>query len=465
LSLGNTAYGKEKIRELLRDVKSIYFLGIGGINMSALARMTVAQGLRAGGYDRTRSGITEKLEKSGIEVFYELDPEHLSGYGALVYTVAISEDNPEYLRAQELQIPVISRADYMGYIMSGYRERIGISGMHGKSTTTAMVASVFEYGGADPTVLSGAELKGIESSYREGGLDNLVFEACEYKDSFLEFYPSVAIVLNIDLDHLDYFSGIGHIRSSFTKFINKCRDGGTVVLNFDDADVRAVASEYKGNLVTFGVDSGDVDYRAVNIEYCGRKCGFDLLFKNDFFCHIDLSVTGEHYVRDALAAAAAAASCGISKDGIIKGLSSFTGVHRRMEYRGKYFGADVFDDYAHHPKEIRSTFSAVEKMGYNNVWCIYQPHTYSRTATLYDDFISAFSDYKVNVIFSDIFAARETNKWGVSSEKLAEEIPGAKYYSDHEGIIGFLKSNVKDGDAVIVMGAGDICSILEEMKL
>lgn len=433
--------------------------------MSALARMTVAQGIRAGGYDRTRSAITEKLENLGMEVFYELDTEHLNGYGALVYTVAIGEDNIEYLRAVELGIPVISRADYMGYIMSGYTERIGVSGMHGKSTTTAMVASVFEYGGGDPTVLSGAELKGIESSYRGGGIDNLVFEACEYKDSFLEFYPSVALILNIDLDHLDYFSGIEHIRSSFSKFLNKCDDTGTAVLNFDDKNIRMVADEYKGNIVTFGVDSEDVDYRAVNIEYNGKVCGFDLLYKGEFYCHIDLSVSGEHYVRDALAAAAAAASCGIGKDGIIKGLATFAGVHRRMEYRGKYFGADVFDDYAHHPKEIRSTFSAIEKMGYNNVWCVFQPHTYSRTATLYDDFVSAFSEYNINVILSDIYAARETNQWGVSSEKLADDISNAHYFGTYNEILSFLKSGIKEGDSIIIMGAGDICSILGEMGL
>ncbi len=465
MSLQNTEYGKEKISELLKDAKNIYFLGIGGISMSALAKMTAAQGFCAEGYDRVESKITKKLEDAGISVYYELDPSRIEKYDALVYTVAISEDNPEYLRAKEIGIPVISRADYLGYIMSSYKNRIGISGMHGKSTTTAMVASVFDAGCADPTVLSGAELKGIESSYKAGGMENFIFEACEYKDSFLEFYPSVAVVLNIDLDHLDYFSGLDHIKRSFTKFVSRCGDSGMAVLNFDDQNVRDVAKNFMGKTVTFGVESDDVDYRAVNIKHENRRSSFDIVCPDTHTCHIELGVMGEHYVMDAIAAATAGFSCGISEEGVKKGLLAFNGIRRRMDYRGKFNGADVYDDYAHHPVEIKSTLKSAEKLGYDKIWCVYQPHTYSRTAALYDDFVSVFNEVDANMIFADIYAAREVNEWGVTSEKLSSDIKDSKYFSSHEEILEYLKENVRENDAVIIMGAGDIYCIFDKMSL
>ena len=463
MSLQNTEYGKDKVSELLKDAQNIYFLGIGGISMSALAKMTVAQGFCAGGYDRVESNITKKLEDLNIPVYYELDPSRVEKYDALVYTVAISEDNPEYLKAKEIGIPVISRADYLGYIMSSYKKRIGISGMHGKSTTTAMVASVFDAGDADPTVLSGAELKGIESSYKAGGIDNFIFEACEYKDSFLKFYPSVAVVLNIDLDHLDYFSGLDHIKRSFSNFISKCGKDGVAVLNFDDANVRDVAKDYSGKKVTFGIEADDVDFRAVNIKHENRRSCFDIICPDMRVCHIELGVMGEHYVMDALAAAATGFTCGITDDGVKKGLLTFNGIRRRMDYRGKFEDADVYDDYAHHPTEIRSTLKSAEKLGYDKIWCVYQPHTYSRTAALYDDFVSAFNDVESNMIFTDIYAARETNEWGITSEKLASDVEGSKYFSAYDEIIGYLKQNVSKNDAIIIMGAGDIYCIFYQM--
>ena len=468
MSIANTHFGAEGIKKLLDGCRSIFFIGIGGINMSSLAHISHVRGYKVGGSDRTGTALTERLAGEGIEIKLGHSADNMIGYDAVVYTVAISEDNPELVYAKEHDLPCISRADFLGYIMTGYSHRIGVSGMHGKSTCTSMLAHVFMDSDADPTVMSGAELSEMGGAYRIGSSENFIFEACEYMDSFLSFYPSIAVVLNIEMDHVDYFHSMEQINASFAAFMDRTllSDGDRrAVLNFDDANVRALADSFAGEVVSFGVNSCSATYRACNIRYPRGRASFDILFGGVFVSHVDLSVPSEHNVYNALAAFAAAHSLGLETDGIVKGLGSFVGAKRRMEYKGKMGGADVYDDYGHHPTEVASTLVGVAKMGYERVWCVYQPHTYSRTAELIEDFARAF-DSADRVILADIYAARETNTYGISSARVASLIgERAEYIDSFEKIAAHLRANVKEGDVVVIMGAGDIYKLFSHLEM
>ena len=471
MSLPNTHFGAEYISDLLKDGgKTIFFVGIGGISMCSLAYISKLRGHSVSGYDRTPSKITRDLEASGIPVWYENDEAHIYGADVVVYTVAIPEDTPEYKGALERGIPCISRADYLGYLMSGYSESIGVSGMHGKSTTTAMLEKVFAVAGKDPTVSCGAVMKDTGSAHRIGSDATFIFEACEYMDSFLDFYPTTAVILNIEMDHVDYFHSMEQIEESYSKFAAKTGEDGFAVVNCRDKNVMKAIADYKGRLVTFGVESPDADYSAQNISY-SHGCGvFDIYYRGGFLCHTELKVFGKHSVCDALAAAAAAHVSGIDPEDIAKGLSSYEGAARRMEYFGKArTGADVYSDYAHHPTEIKTTLSAAGEMDHDRVICVFQPHTYSRTKELFDDFAAALSDNCcTEIVLSKIYSARETDTLGVSSQLLAKKIrkTGKKAicFEDFTDIANYLKETTKEGDMIIIMGAGDIPAVIELIK-
>lgn len=464
MSVQNTHFGAEKIKELLNDCKSIFFIGIGGVNMSSLALIAHKRGYKTGGSDRTATVVTENIEKNGIQVFYNHDAENISGYDAVVYTVAISENNPEYVSANEKGIPCISRADFMGYLMTGYRRRIGISGMHGKSTCTSMCASVFMNADTDPTVLSGASLKIMGGAYRVGGNENFVFEACEYMDSFLDFYPTIAVILNVEMDHVDYFESMDHIYSSFGKFADiAASEKGCVVYNSDDLNVNKSLENFNGRRISFAINDKQATFRAEDVTYNNGYAEFDVMLENEEFCHVKLAVTGEHNVYNALATCAVAYLCGIGGEKIVSGLADFTGADRRMEYKGKWLDADVYDDYGHHPTEIKRTLEGAAAMGYNRVFCVFQPHTYSRTRWLFDDLIQSFSSID-KAIIADIYAARETDNGEVSAEAVADAISNAEYVGDMEAISEYLKKELKEGDLLVVMGAGDIYKLFNYMK-
>ena len=457
MAVNNTHLGAEGIARALEGKKAIYFLGIGGITMSSLAHVTHMHGFKVGGSDRTLSALTERLAKEGIEVFEGHRAEQLDGYDALVYTVAVSADTPELVRAKERGIPIISRSDYLGYIMRAYTNRVGLSGMHGKSTATSMTTEVFLAGEADPTIISGAELSSMHGAYRIGGKDNFVFESCEYMDSFLDFYPTIAVVLNIELDHVDYFKDLDHVKRSFRSYIEKTCGCGCAVLNADDENVTDMAKGFKGSVLTFGVKK-EADIMAKNISYEGGVASFDL-------CHgsmkkrVKLSVSGEHNVYNALAAAACGILCGLKSDLIVKGLSNFKGASRRLEYKGEVNGARVYDDYAHHPTEIAATLRTVRLMGAKRVICVYQPHTYSRTKGLYKEFVEALSLCDIPIL-ADIYAARETFTFGVSSEGLAKDIgEKALYFESFEKIANYINANAEKGDIILTMGAGNITAL------
>lgn len=425
--------------------------------MSSLAHISLEAGHRVSGSDRVSSPVTEKLCSAGARVFIGHSAKNIEGADAVVYTAAIPENNPELCAAKEAGIPLIYRADYLGYIMSRYKTRIGISGMHGKSTATAMTTGVFMAANTNPTVVSGAaspELDGY--AYRTGADDFFIMEACEYCDSFLSFTPNIAVVLNIEMDHPDYFKDIEQIKDSFRRYIS-IAEGGYAVINGDDPLSLEVAEGFVGKVIKFGVGVGELDYTAKNIDTSDGYSEFDIFAHGKLFAHAKLGVTGEHNIMNALASAAVADICGLSPDSVRRGLESFKGAGRRMEYRGKIFGAALYDDYAHHPTEIKATLKGAIKAAKGDVWCVYQPHTYTRTAELFDEFTRSFDGVKA--VFADIYAAREVNTTGISSKMLADKVDGAVYIESFEKIADYLEENVKAGDTVIVMGAGDIIKL------
>ncbi|MCI8386946.1 MAG: UDP-N-acetylmuramate--L-alanine ligase [Clostridiales bacterium] len=461
-----TSYSIEKISEIFsQKSRSVYFIGIGGISMSSLAHIAMERGCHVGGYDRTPSDLTRALESCGIEINYTLSPDHIENYDVIVYTAAIKPDNPELARALECdrrgEKYCIYRADFLGWLMSACKNRIGVAGMHGKSTASSMVAQVFLAAELDPTIVLGAELSSIGGAYRIGSRDNFIMEACEYQDSFLSFTPNIAVVLNIDLDHTDYFSGIEQIIESFRKYLAIAADGYAVV-NIDDANVRTAIESYTGTIVSYGLES-DADFTADNISYDHGHPEFDIIKRGSKLCHVKLAVTGRHNIMNALASAAAADICGVAPEAISRGLASYAGAKRRMELKGSFTtesGASIplYDDYAHHPTEIRATLSGAKSLGYDRVWVVFQPHTYSRTSSLFDEFAGSF--YGVNAIFADIYAAREVNTFGVSSEQLAKAADGV-YLPSLDEIAEYLRKTLTDGDMLIVMGAGDIIKLDE----
>ena len=463
MAVNNTHFGAEDIARKLAGKKSVYFLGIGGITMSSLAHVTSLHGFRVGGSDRTLSPLTERLANEGIEIFEGHKAEQIDGYDALVYTVAVSNDTPELVRARERSIPIISRSDYLGYLMRGYTRRIGLSGMHGKSTATSMTTEIFLAADADPTVISGAELSSIKGAYRIGGKENFIFESCEYMDSFLDFYPTVAVVLNIEMDHVDYFHDIDQIKRSFRAYIDKTRGCGCAVLNADDENVMDMANGFGGSILTFGIHK-EADIMARDIVYSKDGVTFDICH-GSMKKHIKMSVTGEHIVYNALAAAACAILSGIPSRYIASGLGNFKGASRRMEFKGTLNGADVYDDYAHHPTEISATLNAVKTRGYDRIICVYQPHTYTRTKGLYDDFVKSLRLADLTIM-TDIYAARETDTLGVSGEGLAKDIgQGALYFDSFDKVADHLKAIAKDGDIILTMGAGNITNLSKNLGL
>lgn len=476
MALPNTHFGVQYIASLMEGKKHIFFDGIGGVSMCSLAEICKREGHTVSGYDKAPSPITRSLEELGIQIFYEAKKENASGADLLVYTLAMPADSPAYVYAKEHGIPCISRADFLGYIMSGYTHRLGIAGTHGKSTTTGMVAHILGEAGVDPTVFNGAMMKDSGSYNVIGKNEFFAFEACEYMDSFLDFSPTAAVVLNVELDHVDYFPSLEKIKESFGKFMALTGESGIAVVNADDPDSMDAAKDYKGRLITFGRDNPHADYTASGLKIDGGLPVFTVLHKGTALAEIRLRMPGLHTVTDALAACAVCHALGIPGEAIERGLNTYEGIGRRMEkILTTPKGTDVYTDYAHHPTEIRTTLSGACGssdscgLGYNKVKVIFQPHTFSRTHELFDDFASAFAESAAEeIILCDIYPARETNIYGVSSDKLADaisqkgkkctvihSIPDAAVYADEQ---------TAEGDMILIMGAGDIIKAADKLK-
>ncbi len=447
---------RNELNETLGRVTKLHFIGIGGISMSSLAMIAKARGFEVTGSDRQRSEATEKLEAAGIKVIYAHEADNVEGCDAIVFTAAVHDDNPEMARAIELGLPRIKRAEFLGYIMQAYKNRIGVAGMHGKSTTTSMISEVFMTAGVDPTIVNGVRLAMLDGAYHVGSKEHFIFEACEYTDSFLSFFPSIAVVLNVDRDHVDYFLSMEQTVDSFRRYLALAE---TAVVNIDDAYTVEAAEDYEGQLIRVSAQGNEAEYNAVDITYDKGFGSFEVVKGAENMGRVTLSVPGEHSVLDALVTVAVADLCGIAFEDIAKGLFGFKGANRRFEYIGQCDGVDVYDDYAHHPSEIKTTLEGVSKRGYNKIWCVFQSHTYSRTAGLFDEFVSAF-DKVDTVIFADIFAARETDTLGVSAQLMAEKAGNnALYLGSFENIAEYLKANAKPGDLILTMGAGDVNKI------
>ena len=445
----------------------VHFIGIGGISMSGLAEILKNAGFPISGSDRAASDLTRKLEAEGAVIRYGQRAENITeDIGLVVYTAAIKEDNPEYARAKELGIPMMTRAELLGRIMKNYETSIAVSGTHGKTTTTSMITTVLLGADADPTVTVGGMLPSIGGNIRIGSSGVFVTEACEYTNSFLSFFPTTEVILNIDADHLDFFKDLDDIRNSFARFAALLPDDGLLVINADIEDYGKISGKASCRTVTYSLN-GDADYTAASVSFDDKGCAsFDIIKKGEKLAHVPLSIPGSHNVSNALAAAAVCDSIGISPQHISEGLGSYTGTDRRFQYKGKIGNVTIIDDYAHHPTEIAATLEAASNYPHKKLWVVFQPHTYSRTKALMDGFAKALSAAD-EVVLADIYAAREKNDFGISSEDLCEAIKSygtsAQYFGSFDEIENYVLLNCSPGDLLITMGAGDIVKVADNL--
>ena len=427
--------------------------------MSGIAQMLLNEGCKISGSDRSASPLTDKLTELGVKVNIGHRGDNITDCDLVVYSAAISTDNPERIRAKELGIPQIDRAEMLGIIMKSYDCPIAVSGTHGKTTTTGMLTHIFMECSKNPTVTVGGELDIIHGNVHIGDKKYFIAEACEYHQSFLKFNPKISVINNIEADHLDYFKDLDHIIETFHKLALLTPFDGAVIINGDDMNARRATEGVDRKIVTFGLN-GTYDYTAENIEHNGLNLyTFTVCKKGSLVGQIRLSVPGIHNVYNALAAFAAADFLGLDNEDICDSLYRFGGTHRRFETRGIMGGIVVVDDYSHHPTEIHATLSTVRDMKYNNVWCVFQPHTYTRTYTLFDDFVKVLSESGLNIIITDIYAAREADTGLVSAQQLANAIPNAVYKKTFSEAADFIKAQAKRGDIVLTMGAGDVYKI------
>ena len=446
----------------------VHFMGIGGISMSGLARILLDEGFTVSGSDSRQSALTEHLASLGAVISYGQRAGNITDdIDLVVYTAAISADNPEYEEACNRGIPMMTRADLLGQIMKNYKLPIAVSGTHGKTTTTAMLSYIMLEADVDPTISVGGIIDDIGGNIRVGSSDYFVTEACEYTNSFHAFSPYISIILNVDADHLDFFSGIEEIAESFHTFATKTPENGKVIVNGDMKYFDTVTRDLKCQVITFGEDPKN-HYSAANIRFdeFGRPT-YTLVIDGENITDITLHVFGKHNVYNSLSAIAAATELGIDIDAIKAGLLHCKGAERRFEYKGTILdNVKVMDDYAHHPTEIAATLAAAKNTDYHELWCVFQPHTYSRTYALFDDFAKVLSVCD-HVIVADIYAAREKDTGLVSSKQLAEKIASygtdAFYLPSFTDIENYLLKNCKKNDLLITMGAGNVDSIGNEL--
>lgn len=447
----------------------VYFIGIGGISMSGLAEILMSKKFTVAGSDRQKSEMTEKLRQQGACIYYNQAAENIVNQkiDVVVYTAAIHEDHPELKEARSRNLPVLTRAELLGQIMKFYPTSVAVAGTHGKTTTTSMLTEIYMAAGEDPTVTVGGMLDSIGGNFHLGMSGNFITEACEYTNSFLDFYPNVEAVLNIEADHLDFFKDLDDIRHSFHKFMEKLKAHDTLVINGGIAGLEELIKDVPADVVTFGLEESKSNYTTKNLSYDSMACAnFELVHNCKKITHINLCVPGEHNVLNALAAAAIALERGIAPEFVKKGLESFRGTHRRFEKKGMLNGVAIIDDYAHHPQEIEATLAAAKACRHNKIWCIFQPHTYTRTKALLDDFARALAKAD-EIILADIYAARETDTLGISSKDLARKIEeqGASvhYLGNFDEIEKYALEHCQEGDILITMGAGDVVKIGEDL--
>ncbi|MEF9951501.1 MAG: UDP-N-acetylmuramate--L-alanine ligase [Clostridium sp.] len=443
--------------------KKVHFIGIGGISMSGLAEVLLYNGYKVSGSDRAASNLTEKLEGLGATIYIGHNESNIKDSDLVVYTAAISEDNPELVEAKNKNLQLMDRAEFLGSIMKDYSRGIAVSGTHGKTTVTSMASSVLIHGKLDPTVMVGGVLDLIDGNVKVGKSEYFVTEACEYKRSFLKFNPNIGIILNIDADHLDYYKDITEIEDTFVDFTKLIPNSGLLIGCGDDSRVVSVLKRANCPKILYGIENGDV--LASNIEYSPQGLpSFDVHHTGEYIGRFSLSVPGRHNVLNSLSVIALGLFLGMDRDVIAEGLTLFHGTHRRFQKKGFKDGIEVIDDYAHHPAEIKATIQAVKNYPHKKVYCIFQPHTYTRTITLFDEFASAF-DGLDTLILTDIYAAREKDTGVVSSKMLSDAVQkngvNCTYIKEFDDILSHIKGELKEGDLLVTMGAGDVYLIGE----
>ena len=450
------------IQSCIEQKKPVHLIGIGGISMNSLAELLMSQGVPVTGSDRAQSAITDRLEGLGAKITYAHLAENVEGAALVIRTAAVHDDNPEVMRAQELNIPVIERAQAWGQLMVDYETVICLAGTHGKTTTTSMMTLIAMQAALDPTVMVGSNLPAIGGTLRIGGKGTFVAESCEYCNSFLSFAPTIAVILNVEADHLDFFKDLDDVIHSFHDFCTLVPENGLLVVNADDpAALRSVEGVARP-VVSFGL-SEQADVRAVHIAVQNGYYAFDVVAGESCYGHIELSVPGKHNLMNALACCAVARFLGIPGEVTAAGLHAFTGSSRRFQRLGKTAaGALVVDDYAHHPSEMVATLRTAREMNFDRIICAFQPHTYTRTKALFDDFADALKLCDLAVL-APIYAAREQNTVGISSADLAAQVPGARCLDTFAEIAAFLEKEATAGDLVITMGAGDIFRVGEQL--
>ncbi len=444
------------------DHLKVHFVGVGGVSMSGLALILSSKGSIVSGSDKSDSPVLRKLNKSGIKTFIGHDEANVHDrLDLLVYSAAISLDNPELVKANELSIPCIERAELLGLVMKDYEIPIAISGTHGKTTTTGMITEVLLDAELDPTITIGGDLPSIRGNVRLGESDYFVTEACEYHRSFLHFFPRFSIILNVEEDHLDYYKDIEDIKSAFRDFADLTPENGCVVVNGDDQNIASAISDCEKNIIRVGFGDS-CDYVAkYPVKNENQYYSFSIFKNGENIDRVLLSVPGYHNILNALAVFAVCDQMGISHGSIVRGLSRFRGVNRRFEKKGTFNDILVVDDYAHHPTEISTTLKIAKSMTNGKVWCVFQPHTYTRTKALFDDFVTTFNDSNVEVLMLNIYAAREKDTGIISARELSDAINNSTYVETPERAISYIKRYAEPGDIVLTVGAGDVYKVGE----
>ena len=430
--------------------------------MSSLAEVLYDMGLVVTGSDTQESANVLNLRKLGVDVRIGHSADNVPEDAEFVIrTAAVHDDNPEIATAHERKIPVFERTQAWGTISRDYDNALCISGTHGKTTTTSMCTHILMAAEKDPTVMLGGTLPLLNAGHRIGRGNTIIMEACEYYNSFLSFYPTVAVILNIEADHLDFFKDLEEVERSFRIFASKVPEDGYIVANGDDKNTMDTIAGLDRKVITFGMTE-ESDVYADNIRYLGTSTTFDIMYRGRLFTDVTIHVPGVHNVKNALAATASAICLGIRPYAVKYGLAGFNGAGRRFEYKGKYNGADVYDDYAHHPGELKALLDTLEELNYKRIIIVFQPHTYSRTAALFDDFVEQLKRPDV-LLLAEIFAAREKNTIGISSARLAEKIPNATFYPEFDTLENTLRAIARPGDVIFTVGAGDVYKIGENL--
>lgn len=438
--------------------KKGHLIGIGGVSMSPLAEVLHDAGLCIVGSDMHEGDNTQALRRKGIHVMIGHAAENITDdLDFVVRTAAVHDDNPEIVAAREKGIPVFERTQAWGAIMRNYPNAICIAGTHGKTTTTSMCTHIMMAAEKDPTVMIGGTLPLLHAGHRVGRGETIIFESCEYYNSFLSLTPTIAVVLNIEADHLDFFKDLEDIQKSFRAFADRVPEDGLIIANLDDENTMEALKSLNRRILTFGL-SEQADIHPANIVCRGAKSEFDIIYRGECITRAVIHIPGKHNIRNALAAAAAAMELGVSPAAVKYGLSGFQGAGRRFEFKGKFNGADLYDDYAHHPSELRAVLDAVEALDYSRTIVVFQPHTYTRTHALFQDFVEQLRRPTVTYL-AEIYAAREQNTIGISSKDLAAEIPGARFFPTFAEIENSLAETAKPGDIILTIGAGDVFRI------